>query len=80
MLRDRRHAEFARERECAKLLLDQNWRDKLIGDAAYLRSLMILGHGDAEARTELALLKMERDAPTDVRLRESRAWLQQRRP
>lgn len=51
--------EYARETELAKLLQDENWRDGLIGDATYLRSIMILGWSDRDARTELSLLKME---------------------
>lgn len=32
-----------------------------IGEATYLRSLMIIGYSPSEARTELALLKMAGD-------------------
>lgn len=32
----------------------------MIDDATYLRSMMILGYGDRDARTELSLLWMER--------------------
>ncbi len=58
---DRRDQEYPQHREMSKLLQDHNWRDGLIGDATYLRSLMILGYGDRDARTELSLLKMERN-------------------
>jgi hypothetical protein len=60
VIHDRHDAEYPRQREMAKLLQDQNWRDALIGDSTYLRSLMILGYGDRDARTELSLLLMEK--------------------
>jgi hypothetical protein len=60
MMLDRRDPECRLHREAAKLLQDCNWRDGYIGDATYLRSLMILGYGDRDAQTELSLLKMEK--------------------
>jgi len=59
MMQDRRQQDFAGEREASVLLMKQNWRDGLIGDATLLRSLMILDYSDCDARTELSLLKME---------------------
>jgi len=38
---------------------DAEWCRKQISDAAYLRSLMILGYGDKDAQTELNLLKLD---------------------
>jgi len=43
-----------------KVERDAEWCRKQIGDAAYLRSLMILGYGDKDAQTELNLLKLLR--------------------
>ena len=40
---------------------DSEWLKNQIGEATYLRSLMILGYGDRDAQTELNLLKMERN-------------------
>lgn len=57
---DRRDPERERLRAEAEARLAACWRDGLIGDATYLRSLMILGSGDDEARVELSLRKMER--------------------
>ncbi len=56
----RTDGERARDLATAKLVCDDNWLLGRIGDATYLRSLMILGHGDKEARTELNLLKIEK--------------------
>lgn len=42
-----------------KRLRDAEWLRKQIGDATYLRSLMILGYSDNDARVELKLRKME---------------------
>jgi hypothetical protein len=52
---DTRHILNAR-----KVERDAEWCHKQIGDAAYLRSLMILGYGDKDAQTELNLLKLLR--------------------
>lgn len=41
-----------------KMQRDAEWCRKQVTDATYLRSLMILGYGDQDARTELNLLKM----------------------
>jgi hypothetical protein len=57
---DRRDPECMQQREVAEVLLAQNWREGLIGDATYLRSLMMIGYGDRDARTELSLLRMEK--------------------
>lgn len=46
--------------DMAKLRMDQCWRQHLIGDATYLRSLFIHGYSPADAVTELNLLKLER--------------------
>lgn len=59
---DRRDPEYPKQREATKLLQDRYWRDGMIGDATYLRSLMILGYGDRDADTELSLLKQQRGA------------------
>jgi hypothetical protein len=56
---DRTDPDYAKDKELAVLLVKQNWRDGLVGDATLLRSLMILGYGDRDARTELSLLMME---------------------
>lgn len=42
-----------------KLMLDHYWRQGLLGDVTYLRSLFIMGYKPAEANTELNLLRME---------------------
>ena len=42
-----------------KIERDNEWLRHQVGDATYLRSLMILGYGDDEARTELNLLRMK---------------------
>ena len=42
-----------------KIERDNEWLRRQVGDATYLRSLMILGYGDDEARTELNLLRMK---------------------
>ena len=42
-----------------KVQRDAEWCRKQISDAAYLRSLMILGYGDKDAQTELNLLKLD---------------------
>lgn len=39
---------------------DNEWLRRQIGDATYLRSLMILGYGDRDAMTELAHLRFDR--------------------
>jgi hypothetical protein len=39
---------------------DAEWCRRQIGDATYLRSLMILGYSDHDAQTELNLLKLLR--------------------
>lgn len=56
------HHDPERPRLCAeeKQRMDALWRRRMIGDATYMRSLMILGYGDRDARTELSLLEMER--------------------
>lgn len=46
--------------DMAKLRMDQAWRQKLIGDATYVRSLHFMGRTPDEAVTELNLLKLER--------------------
>ena len=56
---DRRDPEYRGQRELAVLLQMQNWRDGLIGDATLVRSLMLLGYADDEARVALNLLMME---------------------
>ena len=61
MAMDRREAEFVHEREAAVLLIEQDWRDGLIGDATLVRSLMILGVPDRDARWRLSYLIMERN-------------------
>lgn len=76
---DRRCAEFAREAEVSKLLRDADWRDGLIGDAAYTASLLGLGYSYKDAQTELSLLKMTRPARVDEQLEASRRWLAQRK-
>lgn len=81
---DLRDPEAPRHREMARLLLDANWRDGLIGDAAYLRSLMNLGCTEREARVELSLLNMaraERRVPCaeTTRMDASREWIKNRR-
>ena len=43
-----------------KMQRDAEWCRRQVSDATYLRSLMILGYGDDEARTELNLLKLDR--------------------
>ena len=55
---DRRDAEAWRELAERKLQRDNEWLLNQIGEATYLRSLMILGYLPDEARTELKLLKM----------------------
>lgn len=42
-----------------KLMLDHYWRQGLLGDVTYLRSLFIMGYKPAEANTELNHLKLE---------------------
>ena len=42
-----------------KVERDAEWCRRQVGDATYLRSLMILGYLPDEARTELNLLKLE---------------------
>lgn len=42
-----------------KLRLDQAWRNGLIGNSTYLRSLFIMGYVPKDADTELNLLKLE---------------------
>lgn len=42
-----------------KRLRDVEWLRGQLGDATYLRSLMILGYSDNDARVELKLRKME---------------------
>jgi hypothetical protein len=80
-MRDRREAEFRNECEMAKVLADRNWREGLIGDATYLRSLMLIGFGDRDAHTELSLLRRQvwrLDDHETRRLGASRAWLKER--
>ena len=43
-----------------KIERDAEWCRRQIGDATYLRSLMILGYSDHDAQTELNLLKLLR--------------------
>lgn len=47
--------------EARKRQRDLEWLAGKLGDATYLRSLMIYGYGDADARTELSLLKMSKN-------------------
>ncbi len=51
--------EGPRDRDMAKLRMDQHWRRGEILDNTYLRSLFIIGYLPDEANTELNLLKME---------------------
>ncbi len=50
---DTRHILNAR-----KVERDAEWCRRQIGDATYLRSLLILGYGDKDAQTELNLLRL----------------------
>lgn len=50
---DTRHILNARKTE-----RDNEWCRRQVGDMTYLRSLMILGYSDNDARTELNLLKL----------------------
>lgn len=75
----RTEGDFARNREIGKLLRDHDWRDGLIGDAAYTASLIGLGYMPRDAETELNLLKLDAPARVDAQLERSRSWLQQRR-
>lgn len=52
--------ERPRLNDMNKLRMDQLWRQGQILDNTYLRSLFIMGYLPDEARTELALLKMEK--------------------
>lgn len=45
----------------AHVLLATNWRDGLINDEAYVRSLVQLGISEYEARKSLATLRKERN-------------------
>lgn len=45
-----------------KLRMDQYWRQGVIGDSTYLRSLFITGYLPDVANSELNLLKMEKRA------------------
>ena len=53
--------EAKAELEARKRLRDQEWLAGQLGDATYLRSLMIYGYGDRDAQTELNLLKLAKD-------------------
>ena len=75
----RTEGDYARNRELAKLLRDQDWRDGLIGDAAYTASLLGLGYHAKDAETELCLLILAQPVRVNERMERSRAWLQQRR-
>lgn len=52
--------ERLQQLDMQKLRMDQAWRNSLIGDATYLRSLTFYGYLPKEANTELNLLKLER--------------------
>ncbi len=58
---DRSDPERPRHREDQKLMMDGYWRLGWLSDATYLRSIMLLGYGDRDARTELSLLRMEKN-------------------
>ncbi len=73
----RTESDFVREQEVAKLLRDQDWRDGLIGDAAYTASLLGLGYRAKDAQVELMLLKLGAPTQGDKRMERSRAWLRQ---
>lgn len=59
---DRRDSEYQQQVAHEHWMLDQHWRRGEIGDATYLRSLFISGIMPDEARSRLALLKMEKPA------------------
>lgn len=77
---DRRDPEYQQNREMAEVLLDDNWKEGLIGDWTYMRSLMLLGFLEKEARWRLSSMIMERsrrmcDSHEARRLRESREFV-----
>lgn len=75
----RTEGDYQRNRELAKLLRDQDWRDDLIGDAAYTASLLGLGYSRMDAETELCLLILAQPVRVNEQMERSRTWLQQRR-
>ena len=57
---DRRTPEHWETLRFRKDQRDDEFRKALIGEMTYLRSIMLLGYTEREARTELSLLKMEK--------------------
>lgn len=57
---DRRDPEHWQTLQFRKAQRDEEFRLGQIGAIAYLRSIMLLGYNEREARTELSLLKMEK--------------------
>lgn len=80
---DKRDPEYQRDREMALILLDQNWRDGLIADAAFMCSLMMLGYLEKEARWHLSSMILDRsrmlaEGPEARRASKSREYVANR--